>query len=118
MSQESANQRFIKQQIQIKNSCAYPYQSFANDVKHVLTDMDHFPYTRFYRGQYNDAQPHIYGREAGYHPLQNSEYIHHNTYAVQKHESPTQVPCTTVLPTKLCHRTSLSNTNDCVNSSP
>lgn len=43
-----------------------PY--FANDesVMRVVTDMDHHPYSRFYRGIYYYPDPVMFEREAGY----------------------------------------------------
>lgn len=36
------------------------------DVGRTVTDMDHFPYLRFYRGEYQSSEPVIFDRKAGY----------------------------------------------------
>lgn len=51
--------------IMMKNS---DYLHFPQNcqIKSALTDMDHFPYRRFFRGVYNESEPVIFGRQAGY----------------------------------------------------
>jgi len=51
----------IAQKIQAK-----PYYATSNTVKRTVDDMDHFPYNRFYRGQYWREKPVVFEREAGY----------------------------------------------------
>jgi len=112
------NRQYIASQIHLKNQSGIPYIVYANDIKQIKTDVDHFPYTRFYRGQFNDSNPHIWEREAGYHPLENDRYIHTNKYIVYPHQSPTQIPCSTILPRKLPCTSKLCNTDTPVNISP
>lgn len=55
----------LKEQI-----CRKIYGKYDNPLVHeklhsIMTDMDHFPYTRFFRGIYNDYKPHVMDREAG-----------------------------------------------------
>ncbi len=64
-----ANQYFIEKLIANKQN-SLPYFSSGPSVK---TDMDVFPYTRFYRGGQGD-QPFIMEREAGWRQLQNKCY--------------------------------------------
>lgn len=111
------NEEYIRRCILLKNQ-SFPYESYADDIKHVITDVDHFPYTRFYRGEYNNSQPIIWEREAGYRPLQNYNYIKHNLYNVKPHHSPMQLPCNTILPKKFDEKDNLSMTWGCVNRSP
>jgi len=56
---------FIQNQIAAKNSSA-PYYADASIVQQSITDMDVFPYTRFFRGKYNDHCPNVFEREAGF----------------------------------------------------
>jgi hypothetical protein len=112
------NQKYIEQQIQLKNQSGHPYISWGNDVKHVITDVDHFPYTRFYRGVYNDFKPHIWEREAGYHILNNQNYDFIPIYNIQYPQNTFQIPCSTILPSAYNKKTNLSTNNDCVNESP
>jgi hypothetical protein len=113
------NREWIAKQIHLKNMYAYPYQSLGNDVKHVVTDVDHFPYTRFYRGVFDDTQPHLWEREAGYHPLQNKQYKDHVVY-VKTHEATphTQVACSTIFPRKHCDKSSPCHSQSCIVSPP
>ena len=46
---------FIKKQIERKNNYNIPYYATKNSVTKTMTDMDHFPYTRYFRGVYNDG---------------------------------------------------------------
>lgn len=119
MSDDDLNRAFVQQQIKIKNYCPCPYTPYGSAIKNVVTDVDHFPYTRFYRGQYNDTKPHIWEREAGYHRLQNDMYKKTLTYQVHQPDVPFQIPCTTILRHKgsSC-KSNLSNTYGCVTISP
>lgn len=107
---------YIQECIRLKNIPGRPYNSYADDVMKIATDVDHFPYTRFYRGKYNDTNPHIWEREAGYHVLQPQDYQRHLTYQIPEFSLPMQIPCSTVIPPNSCG--SLCNQNGCVNKSP
>lgn len=63
----------IRSQIDLKNS-ANPYFSNGSIVKSSVTDYDHHPYSRFFRGVYYYNSPIVMEREAGWRPLQNSCY--------------------------------------------
>lgn len=112
------NQQWIAKQIYLKNMYASPYESRASDIQHVVTDIDHFPYTRFYRGIYNDAKPHLWEREAGFHPLQNNLYKDQLLYFTSPHQSPTQIPCSTILPLQRPFHGPLLNRMQCTVSPP
>lgn len=103
------NQIFIQDMIKKKNSYQ-PYMSSANDIKLILTDIDHFPYRRFYRGIYNDDKPHIWEREAGYFPIQPNKQT--AIFPVNYPNHVFQVPCSTILPT--IKKNYLSTTNQCL----
>jgi hypothetical protein len=64
-----ANNAFVQRLIELKQS-SIPFYSSGPSVK---TDMDVFPYTRFYRGGRSD-QPYIMEREAGWRELRNKCY--------------------------------------------
>lgn len=57
----------LKQMMAQKNSYE-PYFVRGKDIKMMITDMDSFPYRRFFRGIYNDPEPMIHSRYAGYRP--------------------------------------------------
>lgn len=58
----------ILQQMMAMKNTTEPYFVKGKDIKLMLTDMDHFPYRRFFRGVYNDPEPVIHSRFAGYRP--------------------------------------------------
>lgn len=61
------NIKNIRQQIVHKQSCT-PHHATVADIQSIVTDYDHFPYSRFYKGVYNHDNPIIAEREAGYRP--------------------------------------------------
>lgn len=68
-----ANVAEVRSQIFLKQGCQ-PYYGTMNGAESVITDMDHFPYTRFYRGVYNSSDPVTMEREAGWRPTRNPCY--------------------------------------------
>ena len=50
------------------------------------TDMDIFPYTRFYRGQYDKTFPVIYNRRAGVRPRLDCECPRHTEIVIPRVE--------------------------------
>lgn len=90
----------IKYQIGLKKSNNVHYATI-NDVSNVVTDFDHFPYTRFYRGVYYYSKPRIIEREAGWRPQQNEYYV--PNLFIEPSEYPNhcfQSACSTTFP---CH---------------
>ena len=51
-----------------------PFFATMYDTSAVLTDMDNFPYKRFFRGDFNSDNPIVFEREAGWRPTQNNCY--------------------------------------------
>lgn len=51
-----------------------PLSTFIKPSCISKTDIDHFPYTRFYVGQHASDFPHIHSRRAGYRMLTNYLY--------------------------------------------
>lgn len=47
-------------------------------INSVFTDMDHFPYTRFFRGRYESTTPIVFEREAGVVVHDNRDYVNQN----------------------------------------
>lgn len=88
----------VRRQIYNKINYNVPFYATLEDMSTTVSDMDHFPYKRFFRSKYNVATPIIFEREAGFHPLNNFCYkekvntqIFNPTYCWQN-------SCTTVLP--------------------
>lgn len=88
----------LRDEIKRKTS-SYPYLANKNTAQGVITDMDHTPYTRWFRGVYYYPEPIIMEREAGYRPIRNSCY---NLVAPPPVEQEPQhcfeAPCTTIYP--------------------
>ena len=63
----------IRSQITSKQSNNPHFGSF-NEIQKTITDFDHFPYNRFYRGIYYSKNPIIIEREAGWRPQRNECY--------------------------------------------
>jgi hypothetical protein len=61
----------IQQAIYAKNNSTTPRFGTVTELQKNITDMDHFPYTRFYRGRVGDPNPVIIDREFGWHPTEN-----------------------------------------------
>ena len=63
----------IKSQIIAKQSNNVHFGT-SNEAEKTLTDFDHFPYTRFYRGVYTSKDPITIEREAGWRPHRQQCY--------------------------------------------
>lgn len=68
-----SNINSIQEQIRRKQSDK-PHHATIGDVAGFTTDVDHFPYTRHFRGVYNGDTPIIYSRDAGWRPRRDSCY--------------------------------------------
>jgi hypothetical protein len=95
---EDTNISSIQDQIYMKKGYM-PYYGTSNVAESIITDMDHFPYTRFFRGVYYSSKPTVFEREAGWRPIKNNCYKGKN--CVEKSSYPNncwEYPCSTVLP--------------------
>ena len=68
-----SNAEHIHKLKQMKNN-TNPYYPTQQSIRSIVTDFDHFPYQRFYRGVYENERPVILDREAGYRMQENSCY--------------------------------------------
>ena len=78
----------IRDQINQKTNYDRAFYARCDDVGRSVTDMDNFPYNRFFRGDYRSQNPTVINREAGYRPRNNSCYrgvIAHNKYEYPNH---------------------------------
>ena len=66
----TANINNIKEQINRKKD-SKPYFSTKENIRGVVTDYDHFPYRRFYRGKAELNKPVVIEREAGWRKVDN-----------------------------------------------
>lgn len=63
------NRDLIRFAIQQKQFGTRPFYATQELAQSVLTDMDEFPYFRFFRGEYNKPYPVVFEREAGFRPI-------------------------------------------------
>ena len=63
---------YISSIIKLKQQDQKPYMSSGTTYK---TDMDTFPYPRFYRGVYNNPEAIVFDREAGWRPREDACYV-------------------------------------------
>jgi hypothetical protein len=68
-----ANVASVRKRIAMKQGCN-PYYGTINAAASIITDMDHHPYTRFYRGIPSSTDPVVFEREAGWRPQRNYCY--------------------------------------------
>lgn len=51
-----------------------PFYGTAQEAGSVVTDIDHHPYSRYYRGVYYSSKPIVFEREAGWRPIREDCY--------------------------------------------
>lgn len=105
----NANIASIRKQIAEKTKST-PFYGTSNNVSSITTDMDHFPYTRNFRGIYKSTEPVVFEREAGWRPRQDSCYS--VNYCKNKGPYPNhcfETACSTVYP---CHPETLQKYSD------
>lgn len=90
----------VRAMIQRKNGYL-PYYSNNRAVQNVITDQDHFPYTRYFRGVPEQSRPIIAEREAGWRPIQNDCYKLTTQKIKTEPKYCWQNACSTVLPCKV-----------------
>lgn len=90
--------------------CSKPFYSNLSAPQYLyntITDMDHFPYTRYFRGVYHNDQPRVAEREAGWRPTVDCCYkkavpcfgeITSRDYAKGYPRNCFEAPCSTVYP--------------------
>ena len=94
------NRRVVADQIRILQSSFNPYVATENLANSVITDRDHFPYSRFYRSNPMESVPIIMEREAGFRPVDEACYDAPNRLLMyDKYPAHCfQTPCSTVKP--------------------
>ena len=98
MSIVKSNVNFIRDQIEAKVG-RQPFFASQNAASLTVTDMDTFPYPRFYRGIYQLEEPVVMEREAGWRPRHDACYTPVKAKCTEKGpEYCWQVPCSTVFP--------------------
>jgi len=86
----TANMTNIKKQI--------TKTSFNEEIPELITDYDHFPYTRWFRGVAESDRPIVAERVAGWRPRNDKCYKPTTCPEVLKPRLCFQVPCSTQMP--------------------
>lgn len=117
----SNNRATIANYIQSKIHSQHGILTPASFIKPITTDMDIFPYNRFYRGMVDCPSPRVFDREAGYRRWNQTAYIPHFDPAIvtpRKFEGCFQIPCSTILPCINLESAYKQPISYCVNISP
>lgn len=88
----------VRNMIAMKNS-PNVFMATGNAIKSSVTDMDHHPYSRWWRGVYYYSDPIVMEREAGTRMTRNGCYG--AQFQAQIEQEPLlcfETPCTTTLP--------------------
>jgi hypothetical protein len=95
----NANVNNIRHQIEQKKQ-SKPFYATLKDGSSVLTDYDHFPYTRYYRGVPESYKPIVAEREAGWRPIHNNCYKVEDptTKQLNNHKNCFETACSVVYP--------------------
>jgi hypothetical protein len=116
----SSNEDRIRQQIYNKIHSSGAYYCPTDMFYGVETDINEFPYRRYFRGERNSAHPIVWGREPGYQKIVSSPgYVPRPPPFSGLTDLCFQIPCSTILPcNKKNYDSNLDNTNTCVFISP
>lgn len=93
----------IKKQIEESVNASSGYFPQPEDIYKVQTDIDNWPYNRFFRGSPSSDEPIIWEREAGFQEIKPQKPIQ-SIFSFQKEQisSPCfQIPCSTTLPCQI-----------------
>ena len=88
----------MDKEIEKKKDYNRPYYAYHDTVQYTPTDMDHFPYTRFFRGVYYTDHPIVFNRKAGYRVIDNQCYRKLIDTVPSKVNYCWERPCSTVTP--------------------
>lgn len=94
------NVNSVRYQIGLKLNYNVPYYATRDATASALTDMDHFPYKRYFRGVYYENNPIVMEREAGFRPRRDSCYTRLSIPEPNPPNYCWEYPCSTVKPCK------------------
>lgn len=96
----SENKRIVQREILEKINSQSTYIPGAETIFRVKTDVNIFPYNRFFRGDRFSSTPRIWDREAGWSPLIETieEDYRANMSLLGDAGACFQIPCSTILP--------------------
>lgn len=95
------NVALVRDMIRQKECLDKPFWATSRSTKDVVTDYDHFPYTRWFRGDYTSDYPIIAEREAGFRSRHDSCYKIDRPRSVNDDDTPRvcfQDACSIVYP--------------------
>lgn len=100
-SSRIANQ--IHRKLGPHDDCSAPYYPPPCEIFQIRTDVNQFPYRRFFRGRAFDETPRVWEREAGWSPLQEERGEQPSTTSpssllMAPANAYFQVPCSTQFP--------------------
>lgn len=78
--------------IAVKSSLA-PFVARRDSVRDFPTDIDHWPYTRYFRGDVRSSEAIVAAREAGFRPLRNRCYKSYTPREPEREWPCWQIPC-------------------------
>jgi len=108
----------IKLEIEKKKQ-SQPYYPDPQLIFQVKTDINEWPYQRYFRGKKDSDRPVVWEREAGYSPILTSintkNQVNENTLFAN---CCFQIPCSTILPCNPKSQDDLKNNKKCVIISP
>jgi len=101
----------VREMIKQKKS-PNPYFATVGTASDVITDFDHFPYNRYFRGVYSSPTPIVIEREAGFRPRHDRCYSVETPPSREKSPYPNhcfETSCSTVFP---CYPSYLAKYSD------
>jgi len=96
ISDEKYNQTCVIQKM-IERKLNREGPTFATENSTIITDIDSFPYRKFWRG-WKDESPIIWNRQAGVCLLDNQTYTGQKSDCDETSDVCWQYPCSTVFP--------------------
>lgn len=117
----SKNRKVIAKYIHNKLSANQGVLTPSSYLVPIGTDMDVFPYNRFYRGVVGCPHPRVFDREAGHRRWNQQGYTYQYSPEVttpRRFEGCFQIPCSTILPCVSFETAYKQPIEYCVNISP
>lgn len=110
----------IKKQIEQSISSESGYFPSPQEIYQVQTDINQWPYQRYFRGKASSTEPIVWEREAGFQEILLQSSVPSIIGFQNEIESSMcfQIPCSTTLPCSNSGKVYQPNRNHCVFSSP
>ena len=118
---KSKNRATISRYIQNKIHTGEGYMTPSTFLIPIETDMDTFPYPRFFRGMMDCTHPRVFEREAGHRRRNPQGYSYQYDPKIitpRRFEGCFQIPCSTILPCVNVETSYKRPIDYCINISP